>query len=411
MSPLVKKILATLGALGMLAYVGYQLYMYLRPPMKTETITHITAYETLETKGVVFRDETILSSAPNGHLFYTVQNGGRIARGGKIAEVYTSQNDALVQQELDALDAEIKQLASINAQGTTNRANLTAIEQQTDDVWLSITEKAQRSSLADIDSLHSRLLTLFNKYQLTVGHVENYDDRLAELRAKRKSLAESYQAATGSVTSPVAGYFIGGLDGYESYCVTKGVTELTVDKVENTLNLQPQGNTGIGKIVEDYEWYLACVVPLNYAADLKMGAYLDVRMPFVRNAAIPMQIVAVNKDVSGKAAIVFKCMHMDQALSTARVEDIEIRLKQYDGLRVPDEAIRFNENQEPGVFAQVGNVLMFRRIEVLYHDENDAITVCRVIDKTEEKDKKDYADLYDKIAVEGENLYDGMLVD
>ena len=110
MSPLVKKILATLGALAMLAYVGYQLYMYLRPPMKTETITHVTAYETLETKGVVFRDETVLSTAPNGHLFYTVQNGGRIARGGKIAEIYTSQNDALVQQELNALDEEIKQL-------------------------------------------------------------------------------------------------------------------------------------------------------------------------------------------------------------------------------------------------------------------------------------------------------------
>ncbi len=411
MNPIVKKLIASVVALSLLAYVGYQLYMYLRPPMKTETITRVTAYETIEARGVVFRDETLLTSAPSGHLFYTVQNGGRISRGGKIAEVYISQNDALVQQEIDALDAEIKQLASINAQGTTGRANLSAIEQQTDDVWLSITEKAQRSSLENMDSLHSRLLTLFNKYQLTVGHVENYDDRLAELRAKRKALADSYKAATGSVTSPVAGYFIGELDGYENYCITKGVTELTVDKVENTLNLTPQGNAGIGKIVEDYEWYLACVVPLNRASEIKMGASIDVRMPFVRNEGIPMQVVAINKDVSGKAVLVFKCMHMDQALSTARIEDIEIRLKQYDGLRVPDEAIRFNEKQEPGVFAQVGNVLAFRRIEVLYHDENDAVTVCRIIDKKEEKDKQDYAELYDKVAVEGENLYDGMLAD
>ena len=404
-NPIWMRIAAVVVGLVLVGYVGYQGYMLLRPKLKTDTVVKTTAYQTLETDGVVFRDETVLSQTTNGHVFYSVLNGSRVARGGKIADTFATENDALSQQKLDELDAEIASLESINAQGTTNRANLAAINQQIDDTWLAISDKAQATSLSGMDELHSRLLTLLNKQQLTVGRVENYDARLATLRAQRAALAASFKPATGNLVAPVAGYFIGDLDGYEEYCTTKGVEELTVAKVEEALAYTPRTIAPCsGKIVEDYEWYLACVLSLEQAAELKIGSQMEVRMPFVTSETIPMQVISINRDVSGKAALVLKCTHMDQALSTVRVEKVEIRLKQYDGIRIPDKAIHFNENQEQGVYVQVGNVLAFRRIRVLYHDEHEAISVCEVTDKS------GYAQLYDKIAAEGEGLYDGMLV-
>ncbi|MBR2405543.1 MAG: hypothetical protein IKB04_00630 [Clostridia bacterium] len=406
MKPIVKRILLIMAALLLVAYVGYQAYTVFRPKLETATVTQVTAYQTLETDGVVFRDETIITENPSGYLYYSAQNGSRVSRGGKIADIFASENDALAQQNLKKLDAEIASLASINAQGTSNRANLTAINQQIDDIWLQITGKAKSLSFDGMEDLHSRLLTLLNKQQITVGRVENYDAQLNAMRAERQQLATSFSPASGQVSAPVAGYFIGDLDGYETYCSTKGVTELTVARVQEALNYQPQNvSSGIGKIVADYEWYLACVLPLEQAAELKMGTQIEVRMPFVSNQIIPMQVTAINKDASGQAALILKCTNMDQSLSTVRVEKIEIRLKQYDGLRIPDSAIRFNEQHEQGVYVQVGNVLAFRRIRVLYHDAAGAFSVCQVPDD----DMEGYVALYDKIAVKGEDLYDGKL--
>ncbi len=408
MKPFVKQLLVIAAALLLVVYVGYQAYTVFRPRMETETVSRITAYQTLETDGVVYRDEAIISENPGGYLFYSVQNGSRISRGGKIADIFNSEKDALAQQELNALDAEIASLASINAQGTANRANLSAINQQIDDTWLQITDEAQSTAFGDFSDLHSRLLTLLNKQQITIGRVETYDQRLDQMRAERQALANSFQPATGSLTSPVAGYFIGDLDGYEGYCGINNVEQTTVDKVQEALNYQPQApSEGIGKIVSDYEWYLACVLPLSDVAEVKVGSQFDIRMPFVSSEVIPMQLMAINKDASGQAALVFKCTNMDRALSTVRIEKIEIRLREYSGLRIPESAIRFNEQQEPGVFVQVGNVLGFRRIQVLYHDAVAGYSVCKMPDDT----MQGYVDLYDKIAVKGEDLYEGKLVD
>lgn len=405
MKPIIKRILVITAALLLFVYVGYQAYMIFRPKLQTETVNRVTAYQTLETDGIVFRDETVITEQPNGYLFYSAENGSRVSRGGKIADVFASQADALAQQELDKLDTDIASLASINAQGTANRANLSTINQQIDATWLEITTAAQSTVFGGMADYHSRLLTLLNKQQITIGRVANYDERLSEMRTERKTLAASFQAATGKVTAPVAGYFIGNLDGYEGYLDIDDATGLSAAEVQQALAYTPQSvSTGIGKIVGDYEWYLACVLPLSQAAELKAGATVDVRMPFVNSESIPMQVASINKDAEGNAALILRCTHMDQALSTVRVEKIKIRLKEYEGIRIPDEAIHFNDRQEQGVYVQVGNVLAFRRIRVLYHDANDKFSVCDITDES------GYAQLYDKIAVKGENLYDGKLV-
>ncbi len=402
MNSVVKRVLLVSVALLLLVYIGFQGYMVLSSPMQTETIERATTYQTLQATGVVFRDETVLTETSAGYLFYTVENGGRVAKNGTIADVYKAESDALAQQELNRLDAEIQSLTTINAQGTTNRAGLAAINRQIDNTWLAITAAAQSTSFSTLDDLHARLLTLLNKKQITIGRVENFDAQLAQLNTKRAQLAKSFQPSTGKVTSPVAGYFISTLDGYEAFCTTKNVTEMSVAEVQKAVAYRPNAiPSGIGKVVGNYEWYLACEITMEQAADLKVGAQMEVEIPLVQSEVIPMTIAAVNKDGNGKAALILQCTRMGEALSALRREQIYIRLQRYDGIRIPDKAIYFNDRQEPGVYVQDGNVLAFRRIQVLHHDTVNHYAVCEMTDD------KQYAQLYDKLVVKGEDLYDG----
>ncbi len=404
MNPVLKRILAIAAAVLLLVYIAVQAYLILVVPIETVTVSRATAYQTLETTGIICRDETVLEEKADGYLFYTVQNGGRVSRNGTIANVFASQQDALRQQELDKLDAEIATLTSINAQGTSNRANLTSINRQINETWLALTTAAQSRTFTEMETLHARLLELLCKKQLTIGRVQNFDDRLAALRAERTALAGSFTKAKATVSSPVAGYFISQTDGYEGYWKTADMKNLTAQDVRTALAHKPTAPTAIGKVVGNYEWYLACVVPTNQAAELKVGSSLEVSMPFVRNDAISMRVEAVNKADDGTAALILQCTEMDKELSTARVEEVDIRLKKYSGIRIPDSAIHFDEQQNPGVYVQTGNTLTFRRIHVLFNNTADGYAVCEL---TEDKN---YAQLYDKIVTKGEDLYDGKLV-
>lgn len=406
MNQTAKRILIALLSLLLIIYVGVQGYLIFSASLETITADKEIAYDTLQMTGVVYRSESVIRQQTDGYVFYTVQDGNRVSKNGNIAHVYPSMEDALAQQELDLLDAEIASLTSINAQGSSNRASLNSINQQINETWLAISRSAQMASYGEINELHSKLLTLLNKKQLTIGKEESFDARLSELKAQRAALAASFESATATVASPVAGYFVGSADGFETLLTTDGVELLTVSDIERVLTLQPtvDETNFVGKIVGDYEWYLACVLPLEDVVTLKKGLQLEVCMPFVQSAPLNMTVVSLNKAADDRVAVVLQCTQMSGALSTVRREQIEIRLTQYEGIVVPDEAIHFNEQQEAGVYIQDGNILRFRRIQVLYHNETERVSVCAI------KDDKTYVQLYDRIVTEGEGLYDGKLV-
>ena len=208
------------------------------------------------------------------------------------------------------------------------------------------------------------------------------------------------------MASPVAGYFVGSADGFEDVLQTMNVQALTPADIQRVLKMQPTVDEQqlVGKIVGDYEWYLACVLPLESAATLKKGLKIEVRMPFVQSELLPMTVTALNKAADDTVAVVLQCTQMSAALSAVRREQIEIRLTRYEGIGVPDSSIHFNQSQEAGVFVQDGNILRFKRIEVLHHNETERYSVCAI------KNDKTYIQLYDRVVTEGEDLYDGKLV-
>ena len=405
MDTFLKRLITVLVSLFLLVYVGFQAYQILNTTIEVETVGSYKVYETIETKGVAIRNETVVSQGVDGYLFYTTENGGRVAKDGTIARVFPSENDAFSQQQLDLLDEEIETLRAINAQGTSNRANLSGINKQLNRAWLSAVEGAQSPSFLNMPELRADLLALLNRQQITIGRVENFNDRLAALTSARDTLAGSFSKSTSEIRSPIAGYFVSRIDGYEASLTADKADDLTPEEVGKALAGSTAGTaSGIGKVVGDYDWYLACVLPVEQAAQMKEGAELTVRLPFVLNQAIPVRVAATNKDRAGQVAVIFECSQMSKELSSIRIEQVQIQLKEYEGLRVPDEAIQFNDKQESGVYVRVGNALSFKRIKVLYHSEHDRYSIC------EQTDESGYLKLYDNIVVGGKDLYDGKII-
>lgn len=405
MNAFVKRLLTVLGALFLLVYAGYQGYQALYSPIRTETVVEHSLYETVDTTGFTIRNETLIPLDTTGHLFYTVANGSRVAKGGDIAEVYPTESDALSQQKLDSLDAEIALLQSIQEQGKNSRVNLDLINKQLSQAVDALVLDAHDASLTQLPTLRTELLSLLNKQQIITGKVQNFSERIAALQQERSALASSFQKSTGSVKSPVAGYFVSSADGYENAVEFDKVTDLTPDDLNALLESQPKAGTEayMGKVVADYEWYFACNVPDTYISMLSEGASLSIRLPFVSESEIPVKVAACNRDRNGRIAVIFRCESMSEELSSIRIEQVQILLVKHTGLRVPKEAIVTNDAYETGVYVRVGNMVAFRKIEQEYN-EAATYSICKEIDED------GYLKLYDDVILGGKGLYDGKII-
>ncbi len=406
MNAFAKRLLTVLGALCLVGYVGYQAYQMLYSPIRTETVYSYTTYETYDTKGIAVRSETLVPSTGSGYMFYTVENGSRVAQNGVIAQRYPSQSDAQKEQKLKQLDEEIALLKNLQQQGTTGRINLDLITRQLDTTVADLVKQMHEPILSGLSTSQSELLTLLNKEQVITGQMTSFQERIDALTAQRNQLAGQYQAATGTVNSPVAGYFVSLVDGYEDTIRFDQVTSLTPEQVEQALNAEPKAvpeGAYAGKVVGAYEWYLACLVPETYVSLLGEGASLTVKFTFVSDEEIPVTVASCKRDKSGQMAVVFRCSTMSKELSSMRIESVQIQLVEHTGLRVPKEAIVTNDAFETGVYVRVGNTVVFRKIEQEYN-EAASYSICKVVDED------GYLKLYDDIILDGKGLYNGKII-
>ena len=130
MKTFLKRVLTFLVSLTLLTYVFMQLYPLFYSSVSSEVVNTYTAYEMLTVDCVAIRNETTVPLNTSNYVYYTVQNGTRVANGGTIAEIYTGQNDALVKQQLAALDEELKSLQDIETLGSSGIAGLDILNTQ-----------------------------------------------------------------------------------------------------------------------------------------------------------------------------------------------------------------------------------------------------------------------------------------
>ncbi|MCI8554023.1 MAG: hypothetical protein HFJ80_03660 [Clostridiales bacterium] len=410
MDPFIKRLLTVTAALFLIGYVVFQGIQILYNPIRTETVREYRVYDTIDTDGITIRNETLVAGEPQGYLYFETENGGRVAKGGLIARTFPSEQDALAQQQLNALDDEMKRLSEINGQGNANKVNLELINKQIDRTLMEMVRHIHSSTLPSVTAQAPALLSLLNKYQITTGKVTDFSARLTLLQQTKEQLASSFSQATTTIEAPVAGYFVSRVDGFENRFDYTRVNELRPDQIIQALSEEGRlEDTGgqVGKMVADYEWYLACVVPAAEADTLYTGAKLTVRMPFVSEEAIPVVITAMNRDKDGNTAVVFQCSYMSSSLSSIRCEPIQIQKILYEGIRVPQKAIVFGENGERGVYVRVGNTAMLRKIDILYSDPD--FIISREIPAGDDSvpDPENYLSMYDDVIVEGKGLYHG----
>lgn len=429
-SPLIRRLAAFCVAFLLLFYIGYQVYNANYTSVKTEVAVYVQAddpgtAEVVQATGTAVRKESVIQQQINGVVTYVVEDGGKVSKGGTIAELYATEQDAAAQQQIETLNLQISQLQKLSSPGSTYAVDQDSLTKQISQKLIALLQTSASGEYDALDEPREDLLYVLNERQIVTNKVSDFNDRINSLTQQRDALTANRQVL-GTVTAPSAGTFISEVDGYESVFDYDSILTITPEQYQQKLETQvsPPADA-VGKICGEFKWYFVCVVSAQDALKFIEGNAVSLSFPFATSDSVTAVVRAVNQEsIESQAAVVLECSTMNEELARLRTETCAVSVTEYSGIRVSQKAVHFaevtrtveNEDGEEttetrevkGVYVMHGSEIVFRQIVPLY--STSTYVICDPNPDPEELMTSETVQLYDEIVVEGTDLYDGKVV-
>ena len=379
-------------------YIVLQLYAILGRTYQTETAISASMEDTVPLSGIAMFDAVPVSGG--GSLGYLVEDGERVTEGTVLAEIYTDPAQSTQREELDRLDRIIDLLTKSENSVGSDLALLTA---QTRTALFNLLDQLDTASYTGMSDAIDEFLLAQNRLQISTGQSSGFTATLADLQTQRDAAAAALEGLQ-TITADRNGYFI------------STAAALPLDLSEDTLKsdtaaalserLQQEipttGSDLAGRIVTGFSWRFYGVCDLDTAARFDGVTSVKIRVPGKQDEALDATVTEVAADeTAGLAKITLECRTINADVLRLGREDAEIVLNTYKGIRVSKRAMHIVDG-ERGMYVKYGSLQRFRRIVVLFEDENYLL-----LDPEAEDNE---VRLYDEIIVEGPNLQDGGLV-
>ena len=383
-------------------FIIHQVYSSVYKPISTVSAEYYESNDGLDFTGYIIREETPVSLNSSGSLHYVVSDGERVAKDGVIAYVYDSTQASVINERIEELKNQISDIEEIQGYNNQKAADIDQINGKVVSALNSLERSCAYGNFENTRDRLNAFLTALNRRSTATGEQTDFSSNLASLKEELNSLTASLPSPKASVTAARSGYFVSTLDGYESVLKTDDISKID-EKFLTSLKPEEKSDSYIGKIVSDYEWYIAALVDVNDSLKYKEGDSLTINTTLKSGQQLPVTVKKINiMENSKKAVIIFSCEQMNSSLAVLRTSSMRAISKSYSGLRIPKKALRVVDGKA-GVYVLSGINVKFVPVTVTYNT-GDYI-ICE-----QKKSNDNVLRIYDAVIVKGKNLYDGKVI-
>lgn len=381
-------------------FVVIQFYKVTHIELKTQTATISTVYDNVSSEALFIRDESVVEKSPSGVTVACFQDGDKINVNGNVAMQFSSSKAAANYSKYAELTKQIKYYQTLEAQTVGQSADLETINEDIEQKVINYADGLAKNRIGDTaEDLDSVLV----RRQLIIGEDVNLLSIIENLRDQRNNY-QSYSKPDRYIKTDKSGVFSSYTDGYENLIDYSKVEETTIDGFKSALkavdNAQNVSNN-IGKLVTSYTWYVQTLVSADTVKNLENGDYVNIVLKDDTSKSFKAEIVNGAEIALGQkeTLLVLKLNEMDADIAKLRKAEIEIRRNNYEGIKVPSEALHVLDGKK-GVYVLIASQVKFREVNVIYSDDD---YVLAEYDESNEKS----IHLYDKIITQGKDLKDG----
>jgi len=376
------RVAGTVLGLLMIAYIGYQIWHKVTSNVKCIPAAPYTYTVKSTGEGYVFRSETVIESPGAGAVVSGVSSGAKVSAYSEVASLY-SNGSAEIEQKLADIDEQIALLSvSSDTENLTNR-DVSKLDSETYALITDMRRCAEQGRYAEAASHKLNLITKVNRRNAAAGTGGDLAEKIAELERERASLTAGLGTLISVVKTPCSGWYYPDTDGYENIFSAENAAAMTYDDFKALVSENAADTSrDAGKTVTSPVWYFACELPKS-SLDAKVpGEEYTIFFPHNRGAKIVMTLDKICPGGDTGVAL-FRTDKTPEGFDFARMQSYELLENEYTGFKVPKSAVRVIDGQM-GVYVLTGEVVHFRKIEVMTEYESNYIVVMDHEEKVEE---------------------------
>lgn len=401
------KILAAAAAVIIVVFFAVELYGLTSHSYSTQIAYEQTVLEAVDAEMYIIRDETLLTASGSGVTVQLAENGERVSKGSSIVATFDSEATAQNYVEAETLKRKLEVYKAIDKQLKLDNIDMNKLSGEINNEFMNIVEAAYSNDYSSLEESKLNFSEKMSRRQVSLGQAVNCSDKIASLTSQIASLEGSAQVSS-IITAEASGYFVGEADGYEAVLTVDNIDNLTSKMLSDALAAK-KGNVPentVGKIINGYNWYVATVIDTGKAVGYEKDKSVKLILGDSESLTVSSKIYSVQAIEGNKTLVVFRCNLMNDELAALRKVNGKVVINEHTGLKIGKDALRFDEQGNPGVYVRRANIVNFRSVNIIYSDDKIVVAAA------DENLKMPYPHLklYDEVIISGKDLSDGMVI-
>ena len=332
----INKIIIGIIAILIVCYLGYTIYLLIKEPTDIFTIEEGKVYLEETDIGYIIRDETVVKGENYKNGMEQIKTEGeKAAKGESIFRYYSKNEESLIKQIAD-LDEKIQE-AMATTQTSPYQSDVKLLENQIDQKVELLNKTTDVAKLTEYKKEINELVT---KKANIIGEKSPSGSYLKQLQDQRTSLENELNSGAEYITAPESGIVSYKVDGLEETLTKENFSTLTKEYLEK-LNLKTgkiiATSDECGKIINNFECYIATISSSQEAKNAKIGDNVKIRLS--NNTEIDAEIAYISQENEEENLIVLQIDKQIEELTNYRKISFDLIWWSYSGLKVPNQAI------------------------------------------------------------------------
>ena len=329
------KILITAVCLILTIFLVINSTKLLSKPAEVFVVKNGSLYYEEPAEGYILRDEIILQGEnyKNG-VVKVVSDGERVSKSQIVFRYYSNSEDAIIKQ-IDEIDEEINEIIENSGFSLVSS-----------DVWSIDTQIEQtRDSMLDITYLQtiyenkSKIEAYISKKAEITGRLSPNDSYIKQLTNQRNDLEKQLENGSEILEAPKPGIASYRVDGLEEILKVDNFEYLNTELLES-FDLKVGASVPLsnekGKIVNNFECYIATVIDTEKSMSAKIGDKVTLR--FSTSDEVEAEITYIKEEENNRI-LVFKIDENVAELLEYRKISFDIIWWKYTGWKVSNSCI------------------------------------------------------------------------
>lgn len=390
-------IICTILAILILVYIMHAVINLINNPTETFIVRNGQVSEEETEIGYIIRDETIVKGEnyKNG-MEPIIDEGQKAAKNEAIFRYYSNGEEELKKKIAD-LDVKIEEKMKENNQELFS-TDTKLIDSKITEILQSINKI---NSVQSIQENKKALNNYITKKAQIAGELSPKGSYLKELVNERSKYENELNSNSEYIYAPKSGIMSYRIDGLEDTLTTNDLSKYNksfLDKLNLKTGQIISTSTEQGKIVNNFECYIACTSKSNEAKNAKIGDKVKIVLPNLREIDAKVNTI-INED-NDEVTIIFEFDECISDLLSYRKISFDIIWWEAEGFKVPNSAI-INENNLNYVIRTKNGYLTKVLVKIGKQTENYSIvknySSSEIKELNVDKNAKTTITLYDEI--------------